>query len=326
MRNVKAEHLVKEYTAWMEERWNHPCVVIWDSQNETITPETAKAIARVRGLDMSDRPWDNGWSPPQSENDAMETHPYLMDYLISPVGNKAPWTDLYDTARIPQNGPGERSPLPDKTEYPNPIIINEYEWLWLNRDGSPTTLTDKVYARLLGKNSTKDQRFEMYARILAMDTEYWRAHRKCAGVLYFTGLGYSRAKHPRGQTCDNFTDVGKLIFEPHFEQYMKSAFAPVGLMADMWNARYKSDSELDVPFYVINDTYTDFSDTLKVTIYRGNELLKEFSHPVSVAALGREILNVPIKMPAAKGACSLSASINYGSEKVISRREFELVP
>ena len=326
MRNVKAQHLVREYTEWMKERWNHPCVVVWDSQNETITEETGMAIDQVRSLDLSNRPWDNGWSPPQAETDPMETHPYLMEYLIRPVENKAPWTALYDTIRIPQNGPSERSPRAGGGEYPNPIIINEYEWLWLNRDGSPTTLTDKVYERLLGKNSTKEQRFETYAKILAMDTEYWRAHRKCAGVLYFTGLGYSRATHPRGQTCDNFTDVRNLVFEPNFEKYMRSAFAPVGLMPDMWNARYKKNSELIVPFYVFNDTYTNFSDTLKVTIYRGNELLKEISQPVSVAALGREILNVPVKMPDTNGTCILSASINYGSEKVTSRRDFELVP
>lgn len=327
MRNVKSQHLVKEYTEWMKDRWNHPCVVIWDSQNETITEETGKAINLVRGLDLQDRPWDNGWSPPQAATDPMETHPYLMEYLIDPgKSDKAPWTDLYTTIRIPQNGPSERSPSPGGKEYQNPIIINEYEWLWLNRDGSPTTLTDRVYERLLGKNATKEQRFEIYARILAMDTEYWRAHRKCAGVLYFTGLGYSRSKPPRGQTCDNFTDVKNLVFEPYFEKYLKSAFAPVGLMADMWNARYKMNTELNVPVYVFNDTYTEFSDTLKITIYRGNELLKEISHPVSVAPLGEEIFNIPVKMPDVQGKCTFSATIKNGPEDVVSRREFVLVP
>ena len=26
-----------QYTEWMRERWNHPCVVIWDAQNESRT-------------------------------------------------------------------------------------------------------------------------------------------------------------------------------------------------------------------------------------------------------------------------------------------------
>ena len=58
---LKSDALVKEYTEWMRERWNHPCVVIWDAQNETVTTETGKAIQAVRHLDLSDRPWDNGW-------------------------------------------------------------------------------------------------------------------------------------------------------------------------------------------------------------------------------------------------------------------------
>ena len=27
--------LAREYTEWMQQRWNHPCVVIWDAQNES---------------------------------------------------------------------------------------------------------------------------------------------------------------------------------------------------------------------------------------------------------------------------------------------------
>jgi beta-galactosidase len=327
MRNVKAEHLAREYTEWMKERWNHPCVVVWDSQNETITEETGKAIAAVRSLDLSGRPWDNGWSPPQSENDAVESHPYMIDNAKKQKNtDKAPWTDLFTIIRIPHNGPSEHSPLPGKEKYPNPIIINEYEWLWLNRDGSSTTLTDKVYENLLGKNSTKEQRFEIYAKILAMETEYWRAHRKCAGVLYFTGLGYSRTTHPRGQTCDNFTDVENLIFEPYFEKYMRSAFAPVGIMPDMWNARYRRNAELSVPVYVFNDTYDDFADTLNIVISQNDKMLKRVSYPVNVKSLQREIFNVPVKMPDVNGPCKLTATIKFGSEQVISRREFELIP
>ena len=60
---LKRDELAREYTAWMQERWNHPCVVIWDAQNESLTAETGAAIEQVRGLDLSNRPWDNGWSP-----------------------------------------------------------------------------------------------------------------------------------------------------------------------------------------------------------------------------------------------------------------------
>src|ERR1019366_960227 len=58
---LKSDELIKEYAEWMQERWNHPCVVLWDAQNESVTVETGKAIQAVRGLDLSNRPWDNGY-------------------------------------------------------------------------------------------------------------------------------------------------------------------------------------------------------------------------------------------------------------------------
>ena len=62
----------------MQERWNHPCVAIWDAQNESVTEETGKAIQAVRGLDLSNRPWDNGYGAAQSPDDSFESHPYLF--------------------------------------------------------------------------------------------------------------------------------------------------------------------------------------------------------------------------------------------------------
>ena len=74
----KADKLIAEYTEWMRERWNHPCAAIWDASNETFTPETVQAIQAVRHLDLSNRPWDNGWSEPQCPTDVAECHPYLF--------------------------------------------------------------------------------------------------------------------------------------------------------------------------------------------------------------------------------------------------------
>ena len=74
---ITPEHLAVEYTEWMRERWNHPCVVIWDAQNETANDRViAAAIQQVRGLDLSQRPWDNGWGTPQQPGDISEGHPY----------------------------------------------------------------------------------------------------------------------------------------------------------------------------------------------------------------------------------------------------------
>ncbi|MCX5683096.1 MAG: hypothetical protein NT049_05355, partial [Planctomycetota bacterium] len=212
--NPTAEKIIPEYTEWMRERWNHPCVVIWDAQNESVTPETGKALQAVRGLDLSNRPWDNGWSEPQAPGDCVETHPYM--FIRAWSGGKP-----FHLSEI-ANMSGAPSVRKEQQKPPHAIILNEYGWLWLTRDGNPTCLTDKVYASLLGPTSTVEQRRVLYARYLAAKTEFWRCHRECAGVLHFCGLGYSRSgDKPRpegGATSDHWTDVEKLTFEPNFER------------------------------------------------------------------------------------------------------------
>ncbi len=43
------DELIREYTEWMQDRWNHPCVAIWDACNETILAETGQAIRAGAG-------------------------------------------------------------------------------------------------------------------------------------------------------------------------------------------------------------------------------------------------------------------------------------
>lgn len=132
--------------------------------------------------------------------------------------------------------PGALTGNPTPNVFGNPVIINEYGWLWLNRDGTPTTLTRKVYQTMLGEEATVEQRRTTYARLLAAMTEFWRCRHEVAGVLHFCGLGYSR---PDGQTSDNFVDLERLTLEPNFAKYVRDAFSPIGLMVDFW----EDDSE-----------------------------------------------------------------------------------
>jgi beta-galactosidase/beta-glucuronidase len=62
---------------WMRDSWNHPSVVIWDMCNESRSPMTGDIIREVRGLDLSHRPWDDGYNLPQGEDDPTEDHHYL---------------------------------------------------------------------------------------------------------------------------------------------------------------------------------------------------------------------------------------------------------
>jgi hypothetical protein len=298
---LKSDDLVKEYTEWMRERWNHPCVVLWDAQNESVTEETGKAIQAVRGLDLSNRPWDNGYGQPQSLGDSFESHPYLF------INPNFKLSGLARLSGVPQGNAIHNSAK-------NPIIINEYDWLWLNRDGSPTTLSRKVYENLLGPDATGAQRRHLAARYLAALTEFWRAHRACAGVLHFCGLGYSRTN---GQTCDNFIDLEKLKFEPEFQCYMADAFAPVSLMIDEWRSQLPAGQELYVPVVVINDLYRGWDGEVRFRILRGGKPVMEQCRPCEVAALGQTRLSFACGVPTEPGDYQLEAALLHGGAKPV---------
>ena len=272
-KKLDAGNLAVEFREWMEERWNHPSVIVWDSNNETLLnePTIDSAIAKVRSLDLSGRSWDNSYSTNRAPNDIFESHPY--HYQNSDFKFK----DMAKASIVPQ---GNNHKNPET----NPVIINEYGWLWLNRNGATTTLTTQLYDNLLGKNSTAAQRWELYAKYTAAETEFWRCHRQVAGVLHFTALGYDR---PDGQTCDNWIDVANLVWEPQFYKYVRDAFAPVGLMIDFWDETVKKGVATDIPVIVINDLEKEWSGMVSFTLIKDEKSIQQKQISIIVKGLGR---------------------------------------
>ncbi len=321
--NPVAEKIIPEYREWMRERWNHPSVAIWDAQNESHTAETGKAIQAVRRLDLSNRPWENGWAEPQEPTDCTESHPYEFQRTYDGKSSFR-MKEIADWSGVPGLGAAQK-------KLQVPIIINEYAWLWLTRDGEPTSLTGKVYADLLGPASTAEDRRAIYARYLAALTEFWRAHREAAGVLHFCALGYSRSgDKPRpegGATSDHFVDMEKLTFEPHFEEQVGNAFNPLGIMLDLWAEEIPPGNERPLKVYVINDLYSDWSGEVKLTLIQRGRATPVASRTFSVKALGREVLEFNYKFPAEPGAYSLTAELKDNSRKTVrSIREFKILP
>jgi len=292
--------LAEEYKRWMRERWNHPCVVIWDGTNETLSEVTGKAIDKVRDLDLSGRPFDNGYSLPRKADDCIESHPYLFIKYCDLWGprnkpvEEGYMKDFFDTVRIPNNYGGGTTPESVYKKLKNPVIINEYDWLWLNRDGSTTTLTDSVYFYLFGKNLTTEQRRIAHAENVAVLTEYWRCHRKSAALMHFCELGYSRTGKPRGQTCDDFTDINNLVFEPNFFRLVKPKFALICNMIDAWEKHYMAEQKLTVPVYIINDQLETWNGTAFLYILQDDKKIIEFKKDIAVNSFGTEIIKYDI--------------------------------
>jgi hypothetical protein len=306
---ITTEHLAVEYTEWMRERWNHPCVVIWDAQNETRNDRvTGPALMAVRGLDLSNRPWDNGWGAQQQPGDICEAHPYRSNRAGFSLANFAKETGIPNSP-----SPGAKPPY----------LINEYAWLWINRDGTLPTLTVEVYKRLLGENATVAERFEYYARTLAAKTEFWRSKRQCAGVLHFCGLGYSRHDD---QTSDHFINVKNLTYEPNFFRYVRDSFAPTGIMLDFWAADLPAGEKQDVSAVVINDLYETWKGNIRLRLLRGTKVLAEQTQPCEVAALGDKRVTFNFAGPVEPGRYTLEAAlVKKGASDVRSLRDFAVL-
>lgn len=311
--DLRSEELIREFTEWMQEQWNHPSVAIWDASNETVshngqTEEIANAIKTVRSLDLSNRPWDNSYSSVRPQGDVMELHPYHF-------GNAAFRLKDIANARISPGGSPE-----DKGVMK---IVNEYGWLWLNRDGTPTTLTSKLYRNLLGADSTIAERRKLYAMYLAAESEFWRCHRQCGGVMHFTALAYSRAN---GQTSDHFTDVAKLQYEPEFMKYMPDAFSPVGLMLDEWGNDIETGVPHDFRIIAINDLEKEWGGKVMLQVITGDKTDNIGSQDVVIAPYGKVNITINGKVPQTSGKYTVIASLVSDDGKTVkSYREIPFV-
>lgn len=304
--SVGVDALADEYRDWMREHWNHACVLIWDAQNESRFDKTRQAIGRVRELDLSNRPWDNGWGEPQQPGDVIEDHPYpyqrsMVELHWNPKLKPLPKLDAVLESYVNLGPAG-----------PRPRIVNEYAWLWLRRDGQPTSLTRAGYDAYLPEAGIEGRR-RFYAQRLGAMTEALRASRRVAGVLHFCGLGHS---WEGCATSDNFIDLDRLTFEPHFLDHMQHAFAPVGLMLRAPETG-RTGEEVEARVVVFNDRDRSWSGKVTVSVQGGDTAESE----VSVPAYERMEISFSVTLPKIPGPHQMIAKILGGDDSpVLSRR------
>ncbi|MBU4400417.1 MAG: hypothetical protein KKE86_13915 [Planctomycetes bacterium] len=312
----KADELISQFREFVSDNWNHPSIVIWDASNETRSELLAeKVVPAVRGMDLSNRPWDNGYNKPGDANDPVETHPYFfIDYILG----KPPYFQIEDLERKTDGKQRGGIPFP-----PHPSIINEYDWLWLRRDGMPTILSRKVYEHLLGANATPAQRIELNAYLLAGLTEFWRAYRNHAGVMY---LAYLDADRPTSFTCDNFRDVRRLQFHPEFERYMGEAFKPLGVYVNFFQPKLPAGSERTYRVMMVNDTDEAALGRLELVWQAegGARAAASSQRRFEVPALGQANYDITLATPAAPGNYVLAAKAHWDGKSwspTIARRK-----
>lgn len=324
--NPVAGKIIPEYIEWMRERWNHPCVVIWDGQNESATPESGKARDAVRHLELSNRPWDNGWGCPAGKVTHLSRTPICsVGRGMAAILNRKL---RFSCAKSPELQTGHTC-VPVRIPRVSPSSSTNTCWLWIDRQGGPTCLTETLYKSVLGPDSTADQRRRMHARYVAALTEFWRCHRQAAGVMHFCSLGYSRdGTQPRpegGATSDDWIDVRGLRYEPHFEEFVKEAFAPVGLMLDFWADALKPGERRDLSVVMINDLPSVWSGKLRLPVFKEKEVVSEQIQEAAIAGYGDARETFAFASPAVPGEYTLEAAlIVTGQPATRSLRDFRI--
>ena len=316
----------KEFTSWIQENWNHPAIAMWSASNETVDIKSREVIDRVRHLDPT-RQWENGgWQKPHQAGDPIEDHPYIFSANFNPVmealglsakGIEA--LDKKDGQPIPTtNMMGMTYPSNDHAH-----IINEFGWLWLNRDGSPTLLTGNVYDTLLGDALNPDTAREAYAYLHAGLTGFWRAKRGYQGVQHFSYLNHS--KPGTGFTSDNFIDLENLVIEPRWHEYHRNVWSPVAVYIDQWSDTYTRGSQSSIPLIMINDLNESVTGTIEMLVTSPAGKIRSRSEVLKVMldGLGQQELAIELDIPDAQEFV-LYARLRYGDElsrSMVDRRK-----
>jgi len=322
------EQFRKEYTDWVWSDGNHPSIVIWDAINENWDSYIGNTlIPELKKLDPT-RIWDGGYanSGKMNVNDEMdEPHPYRA-LTTMPVGEVKDYFEKhpYDLGNLDDWGG-----LGNILSAGVPQLVNEYGWIWLWRDGRPTKLTVNNYNYFLGENATPDQRRELQAYWLQLETEWLRSERSIAGVLAFCYL-----TNNYGFTGDWFiNNIKNLEMSPTLK-WFKHCFAPQAVFIDLVDRRYmkhpapcKPGSNLLFNLIGVNDdSHPAAGKVVLKLINSKGDVVKQQEKTIQIDPSGKKTLPCMLELPNEKGGYLLTAEYYAGGSNspVISRRYLKI--
>jgi len=314
------DQLRKEYTDWVWSDGNHPSIAIWDAINENWDDYIGNhLIPELKILDPT-RIWDSGYMTtdqmPQDEMD--EPHPYQ---------GPMPWKSFAEFEKNPY-------PLGNLNFKPEviqridgagvPQLINEYGWVWLWRNGTPSKLTLFLYKYYLGSESTPGQNREFQAYWMELETEWLRSNPNPAGVLAFCYLANNY-----GYTGDWFMGNIKDLKPSPTLDWFRHAFAPAATYINLTDERYVKSMKPHEPgspllfnLAGINNLTTPASGSVKIRlINQQGKSISEQTFPVKLNSLVRTDIPVSLLLPPIAGGYILVAEFTpENGSPVISRR------
>lgn len=292
------EQIEKEFRAWLKEHGHHASVIIWDPLNESADPRiTGEIVPRLKSDIDPTRPWEMV--------DFGEDHPYI--YSLGPVLNGEKF--------------GYSRSIFDLQNSPTPVMVNEYNWWWLDSKGDPTPLTQIVMERWLGRNPTKEQNSKIKIQMLAHQaflvselTELWR-RLNIDGIMPFVYLSCDS-----GMTSNWF--LGKLeeLKPKPVLAALKNAFSPLGVSIELWDRHFLAGEQRGVNIYLFNDA--DSGQTVRIQVqFLPQEDIAAIEKTVLLTAGEHRILPLKLKFPDKPGSYTLRARIATNRGVEIARSE-----
>lgn len=350
------DQIRKEYTDWIWADGSHPSIVIWDAMNELKHDYIGNVvIPELKKLDPT-RIWDAGYMTGEDMvlNEMDEPHYYpfghgwwTSDERLEELRTEYRFGNLfYKSSKISSirfNGV--------------PMMLNEYGWFWLNRDGIPGIRTKGYfgpkdtppkrrnyeyydeegknpypnrkgnYEYFLGRDATVKERREFQAYMMGLQTEEIRSYRDLAGVLSFCYLSNNR-----GYTGDWFIDAIKELKPGPTFKWMYHCFAPFAVFIDVEDGRYLKNpyhynpgEVYNISLFGINDTPEIKKGRVEFNIIDENGLtVFSKAADVEVDSFWETILPIDVTMPETTGNYLLLSKLNdnYGDTPVQLSRRF----
>ncbi|MEI7831087.1 MAG: glycoside hydrolase family 2 TIM barrel-domain containing protein [Prolixibacteraceae bacterium] len=314
------EQIRKEYTDWVWTDGNHPSIAIWDAINENWDDYIGNTlIPELKKLDPT-RVWDAGYMTDDhmALDEMDEPHPYQgVVNWIQPGANR----NVYPLGNLDFNP----KVIQDIHDAGSPQLINEYGWIWLWRNGSPSKLTVAVYDHYLGKNSLPEENFALQAYWLQLETEWLRSNPSVAGVLAFCFLANNY-----GYTGDWFMGNIKDLRPSPTIDWFQHAFAPVATFINLTDERYtkmvephKAGSTLIFNLAGINNLNKMAIGTVKIQLINSKgTITAEQNFPVKLESFLRTDIPVSLVLPAETDGYVLVAEFTPENGKTLISRRF----
>ncbi len=317
--------LRQEYTNWVWSDGNHPSIVIWDAINENWNMYVGNVlIPELKLLDPT-RIWDAGWmsADDMGKNKEMaEPHPYKMASYET--------LDSLQMARHFKDRPYNLGKLneylpSDILDAGIPQLVNEYGWIFLWRNGSPSKISINNYNYYLGRNATPEACRNLQAYWLQLETEWLRSERSLAGVLAFSYLANNYA-----YTGDWFINNIKDLEPSPTLLWFRHCFATEAVFIDLADERYtkhipphRPGSDLAINLLGINDLGRRSEGKLYIELFddTGEAVIRKQSE-ITIDPYGKLLIPTALKLPEKPGGYVIVAEY-YPAGKidpVISRR------